>query len=123
MSQPGIGLQAKVGAVDQRGTDEIGRNRVAVGNDLRTATQGSSCLATLGFGTESRWDSDHTCHLGLLVSRGRDATGCAEERVVNTFVIRELPVIDLSYKLHCSCAVGTFRKFGVLHPCWQSSNL
>ena len=24
----------------------------------RTLTQGSSCLATLGFGTESRWDSD-----------------------------------------------------------------
>jgi len=34
-----------------------GRNRVAVGNDLRTATQGSSFLATLGFETESRWDS------------------------------------------------------------------
>ena len=34
-----------------------GRNRVAVGNDLRTVTQGSSCLATLGFGSESRWDS------------------------------------------------------------------
>ena len=34
-----------------------GRNRVAVGNDLRTVSQGSSCLATLGFGTESRWDS------------------------------------------------------------------
>jgi len=33
------------------------RNRVAVGNILRTMTQGSSCLATLGSGTESRWDS------------------------------------------------------------------
>ena len=36
---------------------ELGRNRVAVGNFLRTLTQGSSCLATLGFGPESRWDS------------------------------------------------------------------
>ena len=34
-----------------------GRNRVAVGNFVRTLTQGSSCHATLGFGTESRWDS------------------------------------------------------------------
>jgi len=33
------------------------RNRVAVGNVLRTMTQGSSRLATLGFGTESRWAS------------------------------------------------------------------
>ena len=36
---------------------ELGRNRVAVGNFLRTVTQGSACLATLGFGPESRWDS------------------------------------------------------------------
>ena len=34
------------------------RNRVAVGNVGWTLTQGSSCLATLGFGPESRWDSD-----------------------------------------------------------------
>src|SRR5207249_11152283 len=32
-------------------------NRVAVGDVSRTITQGSSCLATLGSGTESRWDS------------------------------------------------------------------
>ena len=32
-------------------------NRVAVGDVSRTMTQGSSCLATLGSGTESRWDS------------------------------------------------------------------
>ena len=32
-------------------------NRVAVENDLRTVTQGSSRLATLGFETESLWDS------------------------------------------------------------------
>ena len=38
-------------------TKRKGRNRVAVGNFLRTLTQGSSCLATLGFGSESRWDS------------------------------------------------------------------
>ena len=38
-------------------TDGNGRNRVAVGNHLRMVTQGSSCLSTLGFGTESRWDS------------------------------------------------------------------
>jgi len=35
----------------------MGRNRVAVGEVCPTMTQGSSCLATLGFGTESRWDS------------------------------------------------------------------
>src|SRR6185369_13915206 len=35
----------------------MGLNRVAVGDVCRTMTQGSSCLATLGFGTESRWDS------------------------------------------------------------------
>jgi len=35
----------------------MGLNRVAVGGVSRTMTQGSSCLATLGFGTESRWDS------------------------------------------------------------------
>ena len=34
-----------------------GRNRVAVGEVGWTMTQGSSSLATLGFGTESRWDS------------------------------------------------------------------
>jgi hypothetical protein len=37
-----------------------GRNRVAVGNSLRTLTQGSSCRATLGFGPKSLWDS--LCH-------------------------------------------------------------
>jgi hypothetical protein len=35
----------------------MGRNRVAVGNYLRTVAQGGSRLATLGFGMESRWDS------------------------------------------------------------------
>src|SRR5437667_9727614 len=35
----------------------MGLNRVAVGDVCRTMTQGSSCLATLGYGTESRWDS------------------------------------------------------------------
>ena len=34
-----------------------GRNRVAVGEVCWTMTQGSSLLATLGWGTESRWDS------------------------------------------------------------------
>src|SRR5688572_13821641 len=77
MPQRGIGLQPKVGAPaptlghretnqqPQRGcgqcrarwTEGNSRNRVAVGNYLRMLTQGSSCLATLGFGTKSRWDS------------------------------------------------------------------
>src|SRR5438552_8549392 len=35
----------------------MGLNRVAVGDVCRTMTQGSSCLATLGSGTESSWDS------------------------------------------------------------------
>ena len=37
-------------------TRVMGRNRVAVEIHW-TLTQGSSFLATLGFGTESRWDS------------------------------------------------------------------
>ena len=32
-------------------------NPVGVGNSVVTVSQGSSCLATLGFGPESRWDS------------------------------------------------------------------
>ena len=36
----------------------IGHNRVAVGENFGTATQGSSFLATLGFEPESLWDSD-----------------------------------------------------------------
>jgi hypothetical protein len=32
-----------------------GRNRVAVGMGVGTLTQGSSFLATLGYGPESRW--------------------------------------------------------------------
>lgn len=70
-------LQPKVGAPaptlgyrsnhhqPQRGCGECGatikrngRNRVAVENVGATLTQGSSCLATPGFGTESRWDSE-----------------------------------------------------------------
>ena len=41
----------------RRGRERMGLNRVAVGDVSRTMTQGSSCLATLGSGTESRWDS------------------------------------------------------------------
>jgi len=35
----------------------FGHNPVGVGFHWRIVTQGSSFLATLGFGTESRWDS------------------------------------------------------------------
>ena len=79
MPQRGIGLQPKVGAsaptLGHRESNLLnrnavvanvvrdgrtgGRNRVAVGNYLRTVAQGSSCLATPGFGTESRWDSQN----------------------------------------------------------------
>ena len=52
-----INRNAVVANVARDGRTGDGRNRVAVGNFLRTMTQGSSCLATLGFGTESRWDS------------------------------------------------------------------
>jgi len=41
----------------REGSGRNGHNRVAVENILRTNTQGSSCVATLGFGTESPWDS------------------------------------------------------------------
>mgnify|MGYP001546003292 CR=1 FL=1 len=44
------------------GGNRNGRNRVAVENILGTLTQGSSCLATLGFGPESRWDSQTGAH-------------------------------------------------------------
>jgi len=44
---------------------ELGCNRVAVGNYLRTMTQGSACRATLGFGTESRWDSQKSSKLHI----------------------------------------------------------
>jgi hypothetical protein len=46
-----------------------GRNRVAVDDAGGTMTQGSSFLATLGFGTESRWDSHTTARRQL----GHDA--------------------------------------------------
>ena len=49
------------------GRNRHGRNRVAVGNILRMLTQGSSFLATLGFGTESRWDS-WDARLAMLVA-------------------------------------------------------
>ena len=49
--------QRGCGKCRKRWADENGRNRVAVGNFLRTLTQGSACRATLGFGTESRWGS------------------------------------------------------------------
>jgi hypothetical protein len=56
--------------VARDGWKRNGRNRVAVGNHSRMLTQGSSCLATLGFGTESRWDSE----------RGSATrSGCAKE--------------------------------------------
>ena len=48
---------AVVANVARDGRMGNGRNRVAVGNDLRTVTQGSSCRATLGFGTQPGWDS------------------------------------------------------------------
>ena len=41
------------------GRTRKGRDRVAVGELCGTLIQGSSCLATMGFGTESPWDS-HT---------------------------------------------------------------
>ena len=46
-----------VANVTREGWKRNGRNRVAVGEVGWTMTQGSSCLTTLGFGTESRWDS------------------------------------------------------------------
>src|SRR5450756_248621 len=54
-----LGHGVSVVANPMRGGRRNGRNRVAVENILRTDTQGSSCLATLGWRPESRWDS-HT---------------------------------------------------------------
>src|SRR5436190_1228836 len=45
-------------------------NRVAVGEVWRTVTHGSFFLATLGFGTESRWDSRMARkHIGRNLSK------------------------------------------------------
>jgi hypothetical protein len=56
-----------VANVARNGGNGNGRNRVAVGNNLRTVTQGSSRLATLGFGTESLWDAYFDTALGYTV--------------------------------------------------------
>src|SRR5438552_1359776 len=49
--------QRRCGRRQVRGRERTGHNRVAVGEVSWPMTQGSSCLATLGFETESRWDS------------------------------------------------------------------
>src|SRR2546427_217941 len=61
---PTLGERSKTGTTATRlwptshATDGTnGRNRVAVGNVCWTVTQGSAFRATLGFGSESRWDS------------------------------------------------------------------
>jgi len=61
---PTLGERSKTGTTATRlwptshATDGTnGRNRVAVEDVCRTVTQGSAFRATLGFGSESRWDS------------------------------------------------------------------
>ena len=49
--------QRRCGRRQVRGRERTGHNRVAVGEVSWPMTQGSSCLATLGIETESRWDS------------------------------------------------------------------
>ena len=57
---------------------EIGSaaTRLGVGEDFGQVTQGGSCLATLGFGPESRWDSpyDRDAPPGWVALFGRDQT-------------------------------------------------
>src|SRR3989442_2834200 len=47
--------QRRCGPGQARGRERTGHNRVAVGEVSWPMTQGSSCLATLGFGPQSRW--------------------------------------------------------------------
>lgn len=53
ISKSGLGWRSAIG----QGDANWGRNRVAVEGGLAACTQGSSCLATLGFGPEFRWNS------------------------------------------------------------------
>jgi len=46
------------------GRDEHGRNPVGVGSARPAFSQGSSFLATLGFGAESLWDSPLESRMG-----------------------------------------------------------
>lgn len=55
--QKWIQPQRGCGECRARWTNGNGRNRVAVENIGGTYSQRSACLATLGFGSESRWDS------------------------------------------------------------------
>src|SRR5207247_2057852 len=63
----------------------MGLNCVAVGDVSRTMTQGSSCLATLGSGTESRWDSRTERDSASSASRRRIAStemfGCFRRNI------------------------------------------
>jgi hypothetical protein len=47
----------------------ICHNPVGVDENLFPFTQGSSCVATLGFGTESRWDSPMGATMAAVVAR------------------------------------------------------
>ena len=139
MPQRGIGLQPKVAELarlpwvtirkwiqPQRGCGKgrarvkrrrNGRNRVAVGNELRTVSQGSSCLATAGLwagiplGFATGWSrrkrgqakAGRTGGRGCRLQRGFDS---AAQRTasVGTPAYRSNPTPDLQINAHpASC--------------------
>jgi hypothetical protein len=61
----------------------ICHNPVGVGDDLIPFTQGSSCVATLGCMTQSRWDCSTAQQLGLPPSFRFGATGRPQPRSVS----------------------------------------
>ena len=77
-SYPGTGEDERPNrnAVASR-VSHLCRNRVAVDGFPIPASQGSSCLATLGFAPESRWDSIPRCsHEGRRSERGGRRFAC-----------------------------------------------
>ena len=52
-----VGLMEIDGGNEGDEGDEGGRNPVGVGREIWRWSQGSGVAATLGYGTESRWDS------------------------------------------------------------------
>ena len=88
-SSPGLARRAYPGedsrqiAQLRRGCGSVAsfrRNPVGVGNPFAQFPQGSSFLATLGFGAESRWDSPENRH-GLCVMFS--SCPCSQIQILN----------------------------------------
>jgi hypothetical protein len=93
----------------------MGRNRVAVGDVWWTATQGSSCLATLGFGKESRWDS-RVAQKGVA-AKGR-VTGKGGLEQISASPSSALVPAKLLRKKCCPAFAGHRQGKRVADRCW-----